>query len=62
MYQALKDRKMNSLGSLILMSVNASGREKTFISKYFPGYGNGEGKETHFERRRAMRSGVLAGL
>lgn len=44
------------------MSVNASRREKTFISKYFPGYGNGEGKETHFERRRAMRSGVLAGL
>ena len=38
-----------------------TGREKTFVTKYFTGDGSGEGKETNFERRRAMKSGLLAG-
>lgn len=61
LHQVLKDKKMNRLGSLLLTCMKAPGREKTFVTKYFIGNGSGECKETNFERRRAARSGFLAG-
>lgn len=55
LHQVLKDRKMNKL-----MSLTSCEGDKTFISKYFTGYGSGEDKETNVERRRAVGSGILA--